>query len=71
MFNSGQALVDPSDAELSGPGVRDQAGGRLYDLVIVGAGPAGLAAAVFGASEGLDTLMVEPRGAGGQAGTSS
>jgi thioredoxin reductase (NADPH) len=44
---------------------------RLRDLVIVGAGPAGLAAAVYGASEGLDVLMVESNAPGGQAGSSS
>ena len=44
---------------------------RVYDLVVVGAGPAGLAAAVYGASEGLDTLVIEPLAPGGQAGTSS
>ncbi len=43
----------------------------IYDLVIVGAGPAGLAAAVYGASEGLRTLLLDRRGPGGQAGTSS
>ncbi len=45
--------------------------GRIYDLTVVGAGPAGLAAAVYGASEGLDTLVIEPVAPGGQAGTSS
>jgi thioredoxin reductase (NADPH) len=45
--------------------------GRVYDLTVVGAGPAGLAAAVYGASEGLDTLVIEPLAPGGQAGTSS
>jgi thioredoxin reductase (NADPH) len=45
--------------------------GKLRDLVIVGAGPAGLAAAVYGASEGLDVLVVESRAPGGQAGSSS
>jgi thioredoxin reductase (NADPH) len=44
---------------------------RVYDLLVVGAGPAGLAAAVYGASEGLDTLVIEPLAPGGQAGTSS
>ena len=44
---------------------------RIYDLIVVGAGPAGLAAAVYGASEGLDTLVIEPLAPGGQAGTSS
>ncbi len=45
--------------------------GRIMDLVVVGAGPAGLAAAVYGASEGLDTLLLDSSTAGGQAGTSS
>jgi thioredoxin reductase (NADPH) len=44
---------------------------RVYDMTVVGAGPAGLAAAVYGASEGLDTLVIEPLAPGGQAGTSS
>ncbi|HEY0626117.1 MAG TPA: FAD-dependent oxidoreductase [Allosphingosinicella sp.] len=44
---------------------------RIYDLTVVGAGPAGLAAAVYGASEGLDTIVVEAMAPGGQAGTSS
>ncbi len=44
---------------------------RTYDLTVVGAGPAGLAAAVYGASEGLDTIVVEALAPGGQAGTSS
>jgi thioredoxin reductase (NADPH) len=72
LFHSGQVFVDPSNAELAealGFGTRPAAG--FYDLVIVGAGPAGLAAAVYAASEGLDTLVVEPQVAGGQAGTSA
>ncbi|MGW2689984.1 FAD-dependent oxidoreductase [Streptomyces sp. NPDC001414] len=44
---------------------------RVYDVVVVGAGPAGLAAGVYGASEGLDTLVLETEAPGGQAGTSS
>jgi thioredoxin reductase (NADPH) len=72
VFHSGQVFVDPSDAELAealGFGTRPEDG--AYDLVIVGAGPAGLAAAVYAASEGLATLVVEPKVAGGQAGTSA
>ena len=49
----------------------DNSGGLTYDLVVVGAGPAGLAAAVYGASEGLSTLTLESVALGGQAGTSS
>jgi thioredoxin reductase (NADPH) len=45
--------------------------GRVYDVIVVGAGPGGLAAAVYGASEGLDTLVLDAVGPGGQAGTSS
>jgi thioredoxin reductase (NADPH) len=72
VFHSGQVFVDPSDAELAAAlGYRTSTGGGSYDLVIVGAGPAGLAAAVYAASEGLDTLVVEPQVAGGQAGTSA
>src|SRR5262249_3220382 len=44
---------------------------RVYDVVVVGAGPAGLAAAVYAASEGLDTIVIEAVGPGGQAGSSS
>ena len=72
VFRTGQVLVDPSHAELTtllGGSTRPQAG--RYDLAIVGAGPAGLTAAVSAASEGLRTLVVEPEVFGGQAGTSS
>jgi len=72
IFRIGRVLVDPSHAELAellGASIRPQAG--RYDLAIVGAGPAGLAAAVSAASEGLRTLVVEPEVFGGQAGTSS
>jgi thioredoxin reductase (NADPH) len=72
------ALVDPSNAEMvdafaqSVPfGVNITPDQHSFDLVIVGAGPAGLAAAVYGASEGLDTLVVDAETFGGQAGTSS
>jgi thioredoxin reductase (NADPH) len=52
-------------------GLHTQAESKSYDLIVVGAGPAGLAAAVYGASEGLRTLLVEREAPGGQAGTSS
>ena len=48
-----------------------QAQQKFYDVVVVGAGPAGLAAGVYGASEGLRTLIVEAEATGGQAGSSS
>jgi thioredoxin reductase (NADPH) len=52
-------------------GLNPTASSELYDVVIIGAGPAGLAAAVYGGSEGLKTLLIEKRAPGGQAGTSS
>ena len=72
LFPDGSRLVAPSDLELAEKcGMQTRARRPFYDLVIVGAGPAGLAAAVYGASEGLRTLLVEHRAPGGQAGTSS
>ncbi|MDF2704052.1 MAG: trxB, partial [Rubrobacteraceae bacterium] len=68
----GQVLEDPSNADLVDAfGINRELDRRSFDLVIVGAGPAGLAAAVYGASEGLSTLIVEREAIGGQAGTSS
>src|SRR5215203_4044024 len=68
----GQVLEAPSNADLADAlGINRPLGRRRFDLVIVGAGPAGLAAAVYGASEGLSTLIVEGEAIGGQAGTSS
>jgi thioredoxin reductase (NADPH) len=68
----GRVLVDPSPAELAvSHGIETHPGADVYDLAILGAGPAGLAAAVYGASEGLRTVLVEPEAIGGQAGTSS
>jgi len=68
----GSALVDPSHADLMETlGFRHDPGVRSCDVAVIGAGPAGLAAAVYAASEGLVTLMVEPELPGGQAGTSS
>src|ERR1700761_9113010 len=52
-------------------GLNPQIQNDIYDVVIIGAGPAGLAAAVYGSSEGLKTLLIERRAPGGQAGTSS
>ena len=70
--SDGRVLQDPSDAELAAShGIHVAAPSRRYDLVIVGAGPAGLAAAVNAASEGLATVVVEGEAIGGQAGTSS
>ncbi len=72
LFPDGSALIDPEPEVLAAKvGLRMQAAQDFYDLVIVGAGPAGLAAAVYGASEGLHTLVVEPDAPGGQAGTTS
>ncbi len=72
IFADGAALVDP-DLEVlaSRVGLSVQAAQEFYDLIVVGAGPAGLAAGVYGASEGLRTLVIEPLAPGGQAGSSS
>lgn len=69
----GRVLVDPSNAELAGGyGVMTALGeARTFDVVVVGAGPAGLAAAVYASAEGLDALVVERESIGGQAGSSS
>jgi thioredoxin reductase (NADPH) len=72
LFPDGTSLVQPTDAQLAEHvGLRTQAKQDFYDLVVVGAGMAGLAAAVYGASEGLKTLVLEPEAPGGQAGSSS
>lgn len=68
----GNVLHQPSMTDLAANhGIQTRPGTPAYDMVVLGAGPAGLAAAVYGASEGLDTLVVEARAIGGQAGTSS
>jgi thioredoxin reductase (NADPH) len=72
VFPGGEVLADPSPAEMALKlGLRTRAEMAFYDLVIVGGGPAGLAAGVYGASEGLRTVMVEREAPGGQAGMSS
>jgi thioredoxin reductase (NADPH) len=72
LFGDGSYLVQPGQMELANKiGLRTQATREFYDLVIIGAGPAGLAAAVYGASEGLRTLVIDNGTPGGQAGSSS
>jgi thioredoxin reductase (NADPH) len=68
----GSHLSNPTVAELAERlGLKTEPSSRTYDLIIVGGGPAGLAAAVYGASEGLKTVVVEREAVGGQAGCSS
>ena len=72
LFEDGTAMSDPSIQEMAPKvGLQPNAKSELYDVVIIGAGPAGLAAGVYGGSEGLKTLLVERHAPGGQAGTSS
>jgi thioredoxin reductase (NADPH) len=71
-FPDGSVLVDPDLRSLAEKvGLGSSATKPFYDLIIIGAGPAGLAAAVYGASEGLRTVVIEKEAAGGQAGTSA
>ena len=72
LFADGSMLANAEPEALAARvGLRIQATQDFYDMVVVGAGPAGLAAAVYGASEGLRTLVIEPEAPGGQAGSSS
>jgi thioredoxin reductase (NADPH) len=72
IFPDGSALRDPVTREIAERvGLQTRAALPFYDLVIVGGGPAGLAAAVYGASEGLKTILIEREAPGGQAGTTS
>jgi thioredoxin reductase (NADPH) len=72
LFPDGTYLVQPTNQQIAEKvGRKLHAALPFYDVVIVGGGPAGLAAAVYGASEGLSTLMIEREAPGGQAGTSS
>ena len=71
-FPDGRKLIDPDITTLAEYiGLQTQATQPFYDLIIVGAGPAGLAGAVYGASEGLRTLLIDKETTGGQAGASS
>lgn len=71
-FPDGTTLVAPEPRALAEQvGLQTQASRPYYDLIIIGAGPAGLGAAVYGGSEGLSTCMIEKQATGGQAGTSS
>ena len=71
-FPDGSTLIAPTNRELAEKvGRQTRAKSRFYKMVIIGGGPAGLAAAVYGSSEGLDTLLIEHNVPGGQAGTTS
>ncbi len=72
LLPGGERLEQPSVSSLAQQlGLKTQAEQPFYDLAILGAGPAGLAAAVYGASEGLSTVLIEREAPGGQAGTTS
>jgi thioredoxin reductase (NADPH) len=70
--SDGEPMIAPSHAEVAAKvGLSTSPGREFYDLVVIGGGPAGLGSAVYGASEGLRTLLVEKYATGGQAGQSS
>jgi thioredoxin reductase (NADPH) len=72
IYEDGSCAAKPTIRQIAEKtGLSPQIKNEIYDVVIIGAGPAGLAAAVYGSSEGLKTLLVERRAPGGQAGTSS
>lgn len=72
ILHDGSVIHQPTMVDIAHAlGVNTRPSSQVHDLVIVGAGPAGLAAALYGASEGLRTMVVEDRAIGGQAGTSS
>ena len=69
VFEDGTVLVEPSNAELAAKlGISPKAKREYYDLIIVGGGPAGLTTALYAAREGIETLIIERSGVGGQAG---
>jgi len=71
-FDDGAILSDPGIIDIAKHiGLNPEVKNEIYDVVIIGAGPAGLAASVYGSSEGLKTLLIERKAPGGQAGTSS
>ena len=72
IFEDGLILVEPSNAELAAKlGISPKAKREYYDLVIVGSGPAGLTTALYAAREGIETLVIEKGGIGGQGGPPS
>jgi len=72
LFEDSTLLKNPALRQIADKiGLKSTALEKMYDVVIIGAGPAGLAAGVYGGSEGLKTLLIEKRAPGGQAGTSS
>ena len=70
LFEDGSILVEPSNAELAAKlGLSPKAKREFYDLIIIGSGPAGLTSALYAAREGIETLIIERSGVGGQAGS--
>ena len=71
VFQDDSILVEPTNAELAAKlGINHKAKREFYDLIIVGGGPSGLTAALYAATEGIETLIIERSGVGGQAGVS-